>query len=90
MLRTAYKKKQSLEAIPGDFDGDGAVGELDLSLWQAAFGTIGNRGDADGDNDAGGADFLIWQRHATPAVPLTPLPEPAAAVIFGTAIFGGS
>lgn len=88
MLRAAYEKKQSLEAIPGDFDGNGAVGQLDLNLWQAAFGTVGNGGDADGDNDADGADFLIWQRHATPAVPLTPLPEPAAAGIFGTAIFG--
>lgn len=88
MLRTAYETKQSLEAIPGDFDGDDAVGQLDLNLWQAAFGTVGSGGDADGDNDADGADFLIWQRHATPAVPLAPLPEPAAAVLFGTAILG--
>lgn len=81
MLRTAYEKKQSLEAIPGDFDGDGDVGQLDLNLWQGAFGTVGNGGDADGDNDADGADFLIWQRHATPVPPLEPLPEPSAGAL---------
>jgi len=88
MLRTAYEKKQSLEAIPGDFDGDGAVGQLDLNLWQAAFGAIGNGGDADGDNDADGADFLIWQRHATPAVPLAPLPEPSAWMMIAAPLVG--
>lgn len=87
MLRSAYEKKQSLAAIPGDFDGDGAVGQLDLNLWQAAFGTVGNGGDADGDNDADGADFLIWQRHATPPPPLTPLPEPSAGALLALPLF---
>lgn len=81
MLRTAYEAKQALEAIPGDFDGDGDVGQLDLNLWQGAFGTVGNGGDADGDNDADGADFLLWQRHATPVPALAPLPEPSAGAL---------
>ena len=81
MLRTAYEAKQALKAIPGDFDGDGDVGQLDLNLWQAAFGTTGNGSDADGDNDADGADFLFWQRHATPVPALAPLPEPSAGAL---------
>jgi hypothetical protein len=88
MLRTAYEKKRSLEAIPGDFDGDGSVGQLDLNLWQEAFGRVGNGGDADGDNDADGDDFLIWQRHATLTAPLAPLPEPVTLSMLAAPLVG--
>jgi hypothetical protein len=83
MLRTAYLTKQTLAAMPGDFDGDGVIGQLDLQQWQAAYGSFGAGGDADGDLDADGADFLIWQRIVTASAPLAvTIPEPAAAPLF--------
>ena len=58
-----------LAALPGDFDLDGFVNEVDLALWKTGFGASGNAalidGDADGDQDVDGADFLMWQRQLT-------------------------
>jgi hypothetical protein len=51
------------EGAPGDLDGDGAVGILDLLLLLGAWGSCGDCGncpaDLDGDCAVGVTDFLI-------------------------------
>lgn len=47
-----------------DFNGDGFVNMVDLSIWQASYG-LDFGGDADSDGDSDGSDFLVWQRQAT-------------------------
>ncbi len=75
----------AVEAIPGDFNGDGLVDSTDLGVWQTAYG-ITNEGDADGDGDSDGRDYLIWQRqyffNSAPAVAQAAVPEPASLSLF--------
>lgn len=47
--------------LESDFNTDSFVNQLDLAIWQAAFGMDAS-GDADFDGDSDGADLLIWQR----------------------------
>ncbi len=47
--------------LGGDFNQDGVVDDLDLSIWSSDYAT-GIQADADADGDADGADFLAWQR----------------------------
>jgi autotransporter-associated beta strand protein len=74
---------------PGDFNGDGVVDGADFNAWQMNFPTSENaallQGDADGDGDVDGADFIVWQTNFAPApAPGTsPVPEPAAFLLFG-------
>ncbi|BBO31207.1 glycosyl hydrolase family 18 protein [Lacipirellula parvula] len=86
MLRRAYETNQSLSAVPGDFDGDGAVGQLDLEIWKGAFNASTTAGDANGDERSDGADFLIWQRHATPTAPTTAVPEPTSGLLLAPSL----
>jgi hypothetical protein len=70
-----------------DFQEDGDVDDVDLSLWDNNFGLAANalhmQGDADDDDDVDGADFLIWQReYGTPAVAASAVPEPGGAALF--------
>jgi hypothetical protein len=72
--------------IPGDFDGDNDVDDIDLADWQASYG-IDGAADADEDGDSDGRDFLIWQRNYTGplAIAAFSVPEPTSlmVVIFG-------
>ncbi len=55
----------ALTILPGDFNGNAAVGGDDLAAWRQQFGQLDAspfEGDADGDQDVDGADFLAWQR----------------------------
>jgi hypothetical protein len=82
----------SLPSIPGDFDGDGKVDGLDLTVWKTAFAAHTANADANGDGDSDGDDFLVWQRNLGAGVPggaSAAAPEPtslslmaAAAVMF--------
>jgi rhamnogalacturonan endolyase len=53
--------------IPGDFDLDGNVDEVDLGIWQQTYGMTQAQGylpgDANGDGRVNGRDFTIWQRN---------------------------
>ncbi len=72
-----------------DFDHNGTVNSLDLSVWQEAYGAS-SLGDADGDGDTDGRDFLIWQRQFGNSVPLSlgaqTIPEPSSFLIFVAAL----
>lgn len=77
--------------IDGDYNNDGTVDGLDLTLWSEFFGQAGENlaSDGDEDGDVDGNDFLIWQRNfgngtATPAV--AAVPEPTGIVLLATAI----
>jgi len=52
--------------LESDFDKNGAVDELDLTVWLAGYGIAEGAphmfGDANQDGDVDGADFLTWQR----------------------------
>jgi hypothetical protein len=64
--------------FPGDFDGDFAVDEEDLAVWQAGFGT-----------KYGGADFLDWQRFLGSNVsPVAGVPEPRGFLLLTIAVTG--
>lgn len=78
--------------IPGDFNADGKVDALDLSLWQSHFpvpsgGTLAT-GDADGDGDIDGADFIAWQTHYGAGAAANAVPEPAAWILTLSAFVG--
>lgn len=64
-----------------DFNLDGDVDDVDLSIWEAAVG-ITDAANADGDDDSDGSDFLIWQRQFTGSLSLPGstqvVPEPAS------------
>ena len=69
---------------PADFNNDGVVNQVDLSVWMSSYGQ-GNGADADGDGDTDAADFLIWQREytlaATTATRGTAVPEPSGLLL---------
>jgi len=50
----------------GDYDGSGAVNQLDLGVWEANFGRTAGPGmsaDSNGSGKVDGSDFLNWQRN---------------------------
>jgi len=72
--------------IPGDFNLDGSVDELDLPLWEAGYGLQSGAGPGDGDANADGIvtgdDFLIWQENLGigSALSAARVPEPTGLV----------
>lgn len=84
----------TLPSEPGDFNADGTINGLDLSVWQAAYG-VNAGGDADGDGDTDGRDFLIWQRNyggasvVSAASQAVPEPCPLLLVLASTVFVGG-
>jgi rhamnogalacturonan endolyase len=53
--------------LPGDFDLDGHVNDVDLGIWQQTYGMTQAQGylpgDANGDGKVNGRDYMIWQRN---------------------------
>jgi hypothetical protein len=69
--------------LPGDFNADGAVDDLDLAAWSTHYGqstASPAQGDGDADGDVDGDDFLIWQRGVGvgPAGNAQSIPEPGS------------
>jgi len=80
--------------LSADFDLDTDVDGIDLSIWEAGFGsgTLHAEGDTDGDDNIGGADFLAWQRQFGSGVgalssSTTGVPEPSTGMLLLTAAF---
>ncbi len=78
---------QVIAGLTADFDSDGDVDSLDLSIWESSFG-IGAGADADGDGDSDGNDFLAWQQQFTGSVPVsaTAVPEPTSFYLLSMAV----
>ena len=57
-----------------DFNSDGSVDDLDLSIWQSGYGSAGGAsaidGDANADGSVDGLDLLIWQQQNGSSVAL--------------------
>ncbi|NOX99423.1 MAG: hypothetical protein GXP30_06795 [Verrucomicrobia bacterium] len=76
----------STEIAEADFNGDGNVDWMDLTIWEGAYG-LSNAADADGDGDSDGADFLMWQRQLDGnSVTASSVPEPASGVFMAMAL----
>jgi hypothetical protein len=91
--RDGFLAMYTSAAATGDFNGDGAVDNLDLAQWQGDFG-LNVESDANGDGASNGADFLIWQRNvigAANAVGAAATPEPASEILAACAatLIGG-
>lgn len=70
-----------------DFNGDGAVDNLDLLELQTNYGSFSatrSQGDADADGDVDGRDFLVWQSQFGSIVTFeaaVQIPEPPAVFL---------
>jgi hypothetical protein len=81
-------------AVTADFNQDGFVDEVDLSIWRAAAGVNG-LADANKDGMSDGMDLLAWQRQRStyrpepaPAAVVAAVPEPSACLIAALAVMG--
>ncbi len=67
-----------------DFDKDLDVDDMDLAIWNVAYG-VNDSADADGDGDSDGADLLEWQRQYTGSLgsvaASVAVPEPNVVVL---------
>jgi autotransporter-associated beta strand protein len=79
--------------LPGDFNGDKIVNELDLAKWKLEAG-YGGGADADYDGDSDGNDLLIWQRNLGQSIPgvavAATVPEPGVMVLAAMALVAGA
>jgi hypothetical protein len=48
--------------LQGDYDGNGAVDELDHSVWRGNFGSTNTIGDGNGDGVIDAADYVVWRK----------------------------
>lgn len=84
------------DQLPGDFDNNGYIDQLDFVKWKSQFGLqlpeAGTESDGNGDGIVNLADYTVWRDHlgsgVPPAGPLNPssVPEPAAGVLVLLAI----
>ncbi len=77
---------KSVDAILGDYHGDGTVDSADYDKWQADFGkTVAKGGGADGSGNGivDAADYVVWRKMMTSEPPLegSGVPEPSTAVL---------
>ncbi|MDZ4817743.1 MAG: PEP-CTERM sorting domain-containing protein [Planctomycetota bacterium] len=96
--RTAWLRDFKYEVIPqplyGDLNGDGFVGQLDMNLVLARWGTSvtpGNllHGDASGDGFIGQSDMnVVLSAWGQGTATISPVPEPATIVLMGLAGMG--
>ncbi len=70
----------SVEPLPGDADGDCAVGTVDYAIWAATFGQSGEgkAADFDGNGEVGAGDYSLWAANfGETCMPSASVPEPA-------------
>ncbi|QDS96829.1 aspartyl protease family protein [Adhaeretor mobilis] len=69
-----------IATLPGDFNNDGGVNQLDLAVWQYGYG--------DQPNYFDGGDFLTWQRNfGSGGITSNAVPEPSSIVLLTLAGF---
>ncbi|MCO6044792.1 hypothetical protein NG895_12845 [Aeoliella sp. ICT_H6.2] len=63
--------EQSVDDLPGDYDGSGTVDRSDYEVWKANFGLSGSGIAGDGNNDGNVdlADFTVWRNHLGQSLP---------------------
>ncbi|MCA9240397.1 MAG: hypothetical protein KDA37_09365 [Planctomycetales bacterium] len=75
--------------VPGDYDGDGAVGVSDYQMWRSQYGSAGGPADGNGDGVVNGADYTIWrdayQGGSLPASSTAPEPLAISYLLLPTA-----
>lgn len=62
----------TVDQVPGDFNGDGSVGDEDHAEWAGAYGSVvfpNTSGDANGDGLINAADYAVWRDQKEAAVP---------------------
>jgi glucose/arabinose dehydrogenase len=90
---------KTTELLPGDFNSDGDVNELDYNVWVKANGDVGSAIAADGNKDGAvdAADYIMWMKNNGRSVrdfgggansPATP--EPATVVLLGQLFLVGT
>jgi hypothetical protein len=77
-----------------DFDDNGVVDGVDLTIWKAGFGMSGaitpTQGDVDRNLRIDGGDFLLWQRQLGIAGAVAPASEPSAGSLGLLSLGGGA
>lgn len=69
----------------GDYDGDGAVGPEDYTVWREQYGSVGNNAaDGNGDSVVDAADYTVWADRYV-ASETASVPEPGVFVLGLTA-----
>jgi mannan endo-1,4-beta-mannosidase len=89
LLVTPWKQNAAFQGADLNFDGD--VNEVDLAIWQNAYGST-YAGDTDLDGDTDGRDFLIWMRQFSQIGELTQsltIPEPSSGILIISLIAAG-
>jgi hypothetical protein len=80
-------------ALPGDYNGDGAVDSGDYQVWRASAGDTSTLvADGDGNGTVDSADYVLWRKNlgrtwqdlatgSGSGTSLTAVPEPTAAAL---------
>lgn len=74
------------QLLPGDYNADGSVNNLDYAVWRSSFGTsTGSRpADGNGNGVVDSADYVVWRNNLGSSVfpgAGSAIPEPSAAVL---------
>jgi hypothetical protein len=49
------------DTLPGDYNADDVVDQLDYAVWRSQFGTAGGSADGNGDGYVDIADYTVWR-----------------------------
>ncbi|WP_252852740.1 PQQ-dependent sugar dehydrogenase [Aeoliella straminimaris] len=82
--------------LPGDYNGDRMVNELDYDVWNQSFASINSlAADGNGDGTVDIADYVVWRNHLGSEIGMdelsgaTEIPEPSTvAVLFSSLVVG--
>ena len=76
----------AFDSLRGDYDGSGAVDQLDYLVWRAAFGAVGDQpADGNGDGRVDAADYTVWRANLGARLPDVDLTLPSAPAESSTA-----
>lgn len=90
LLRRAYDAREALAPRPGDYDGDGQIGQSDYELWRTTFAsTTDLRADGNSDGAVDAADYTIWRDNRDgPELASSPeVSEPASFCIASATLY---